>query len=460
MSESQSSPLINEDEYVRTYSAQFGSDRTADAQACYGRNKELLDLGMLGLCEEMQGVFWRIRMFSQKPFPVFILGETGTGKELAAKAMHSLDATRSGRPFVSLNCSGLSPYLLESELFGHAKGSFTGAAAEHAGYFEEANGGVLFLDEIGDMPIELQAKILRATNAEPSKPNELSFSRLGDTQQLHANIRLITAAQKLTDDKDRAVVREDLYARLSRLKISLPPLRQRLADFPLLVYAFFKRFNLSDPDEKVEYVTKDFVFSLFEEIQDFDAANLPSGPNIGATGGRIPSGVPVELKNTFPMNVRQLETAILDACIFASIIDGKRVAWMQSEQVPMTDLGRGRNRDLIIEILKKEIREGGVFKLDELLDLPVGSLKRSAAKDDWSGSVPTHTQYVILQYFDKVGPKFRDWESEYWKIMRYRHPKASNPELAKLSGVSVDTVRGKLKTFHNEKFVRTKRKKA
>ena len=175
-----------------------------------------------------------IRSYAVTDYPVLITGESGTGKELAANRVHEL-SNRRERPFVVQNCSAIPESLLESELFGHSKGSFSGAIADKVGLFEAAEGGTVFLDEIGDMPMSLQAKILRVIQNSEIKP-------LGQVRTKKVDIRIISATNKnIQEEVAKSIFRQDLYYRLSVLPLHLPPLRERREDISLLFRHFMKR---------------------------------------------------------------------------------------------------------------------------------------------------------------------------------------------------------------------------
>lgn len=193
--------------------------------------------GIIGNSDEMKAVFAIIDKAAQSDAPIIIFGESGTGKELVAKAIHDR-GKRSDGPYVQLNCAALNEALLESELFGHVKGSFTGAFRDRAGRFEAANGGDLFLDEIGDIPLSIQIKLLRVLETR-------QFERVGENTPISVDVRIITATNRnLLELIDQKRFREDLYFRINVIPIHLPPVRNRKEDIPLLVNTFINRLEI------------------------------------------------------------------------------------------------------------------------------------------------------------------------------------------------------------------------
>src|SRR6516165_2179162 len=183
---------------------------------------------LLGKAPAMQQVFRAIGRLSRSSVTVLITGESGTGKELVARALHE-HSPRSGRPFIALNTAAIPADLLESELFGHERGAFTGADTQRRGRFEQADGGTLFLDEIGDMSLPLQTRLLRVLA-------EGEFYRVGGQTPIHVDVRVIAAThQNLQERVQRGLFREDLYHRLNVIRIELPPLRARAEDIPELL---------------------------------------------------------------------------------------------------------------------------------------------------------------------------------------------------------------------------------
>src|SRR5438876_822321 len=191
--------------------------------------------GILGESAAIQEVLVKIEQMAPVTSTVLIEGESGTGKELVARAVHDLSPRR-GKAFIAVNCAALPETLLESELFGHEKGAFTGAAERRLGRFELANGGTIFLDEVGEMPPPTQVKLLRVLE-------DKSFFRVGGTQPINVDVRVIAASNRsLKEAVARGTFRDDLFYRLNVLSVYLPPLRERRSDIPLLVRTFIAEF--------------------------------------------------------------------------------------------------------------------------------------------------------------------------------------------------------------------------
>lgn len=197
---------------------------------------------ILGQSSEMREIYQRIGAVADSTANVIITGESGTGKELVARAIHQ-KSSRAAGPFVAVNCSAFPMEILENELFGHEEGAFTGALKEKPGCFELAHTGTLFLDEVCQMPLETQAKILRALE-------ERRFRRLGGKAEIAVDVRVISASnQKLEEAVAQEKLREDIYYRLSVVEIELPPLRERDGDLPLLMHEFLKMFAQKNAKE-------------------------------------------------------------------------------------------------------------------------------------------------------------------------------------------------------------------
>jgi len=212
---------------------------------------------MVGKNRRMREIYNLIEKVAPTPTSVLITGESGTGKELVARAVHSL-SPRNKAPFISLNCAGLPETLLESELFGHEKGAFTGAVALRKGRFELADHGTLFLDEVGEMPMSLQTKLLRVIQ-------ERSFERVGGSRTLKVDVRIIAATNKdLKEEVELGHFREDLYYRLNVVHIHLPPLRERVDDIPMLAAHFVVKFanELQRPNLRILPETVSFLSTL------------------------------------------------------------------------------------------------------------------------------------------------------------------------------------------------------
>jgi len=240
-------------------------------------NKKFGLENIIGESEPMQRVMDIVRQVAPSRATVLIQGESGTGKELLAKAIHQL-SPRSRRPMVTVHCAALSPTLLESELFGHEKGAFTGAHERRVGRFEQAEGGTLFLDEIGDIDKTIQVKLLRFLG-------ERTFERVGGNKTLMADVRIVAATNKnLKELVVAGEFREDLYFRLSVVELWAPPLRDRASDIPVLALSFLREFA----EENAKPV-RDFTADALESI----------------------------IRYAWPGNVRELRTAVEHAVVLA-----------------------------------------------------------------------------------------------------------------------------------------------
>ncbi len=238
---------------------------------------------MIGRHEKMRGIFNLISNVASSDATVLILGESGTGKELAARRVHELSSRSSG-PFIVLDCAAYPQTLLEAEMFGHEKGAFTGAVHARKGLFELANAGTLFLDEVGDVPLPSQVKLLRALQFR-------EFHRLGSETVTRVDVRVIAAtARNLREEIERGTFREDLYYRLHVIPITMPPLRERLSDLPLLVSHFMERLNGGAANKKIR-----------------------------------PGAMQVLFNHNWPGNIRELENAIEHAFILSGT-DGIKAA--------------------------------------------------------------------------------------------------------------------------------------
>jgi len=217
-----------------------------------------VDRELIGESVRFRAVLQQVRLVAPVDSAVLIQGETGTGKELIAEAIHN-QSRRAGGPFITMNCSAIPAGLLESELFGHERGAFTGAILQRIGRFQLAHKGTLFLDEIGDLPLELQPKLLRALQ-------EQDFERLGSSQTIHVDVRIVAATnQDLAQMVSERRFRAELYYRLNVFPIVLPPLRERALDIPALVRHFVRVYG-----ERMNKVVNDIPEYVIESLCAYD----------------------------------------------------------------------------------------------------------------------------------------------------------------------------------------------
>jgi two-component system, NtrC family, response regulator HydG len=241
--------------------------------------------GMIGACAPMQRVFELIANAARSDAPVIIFGESGTGKEMVARAIHDA-GSRSSRPYVKVNCAALNESLLESELFGHVKGAYTGAHRSREGRFEAAAGGDIFLDEIGDLPLSTQVKLLRVLE-------EKVVERVGDNRAIKVDVRIISATNRnLAALIAGGGFREDFYYRINVIPIHVPPLRERIEDIPLLARSFFNRILLKS-EKKIDGICKTAMDALVAYAWPGNVRELKSAFEfafVSCPGGMIEAG--------------------------------------------------------------------------------------------------------------------------------------------------------------------------
>jgi formate hydrogenlyase transcriptional activator len=296
-------PTVGEFECVRSYSGQ-----AIGAEQCFA--------GIIGQSPAIQKVLQQVAIVAPTDSTVLLHGETGTGKELIARAIHNVSSRRQ-RSFVRMNCAAIPTGLLESELFGHEKGAFTGAIMQKKGRFELADGGSLFLDEIGDISLELQPKLLRAVQ-------EREFERLGSARTIQVNVRMIAATHRdLRSMIGKNQFREDLFYRLNVFPIEIPPLRERREDIQLLVDHFVSRFSRR----------------MQKRIQSISKAAMEA------------------LVNTdWPGNIRELENFI-ERCVILTQGDELNVPYTELKRsagivVPVASSFQDAGRQVILDALK------------------------------------------------------------------------------------------------------------
>jgi DNA-binding NtrC family response regulator len=319
---------------------------------------------LIGTGSAMRDVFETIRKVAETDLTVLIRGGSGTGKELVAQALHQRSQRRT-RPFVAVNCAAISRELVESELFGHEKGAFTGADARRPGKFEAADGGTIFLDEIGDMAPETQAKVLRVSQ-------ERSFERVGGTQPIQVDVRIVAATHRdLEQEVQEGRFREDLYYRLRVVEIVLPPLRQRPEDIPLLAERFL--------DQIAERLTRER-----KRMSEEAVARL--------------------MRHPWPGNVRELRNAVEQATVLSSgarieaedlrldiLPSGAPPADFVDTSAPFRDAKQHAIEDFERSYLLRALREhgGNISRTAEAIGMVRQSLQQKIRElglrdEDWS----------------------------------------------------------------------------
>jgi Response regulator containing CheY-like receiver, AAA-type ATPase, and DNA-binding domains len=317
---------------------------------------------IVGTSAALKAVLNEVEVVAPTDSTVLIYGETGTGKELVARAIHNV-SSRSNRAFVKLNCAAIPSGLLESELFGHEKGAFTGAVAQKVGRFELAHGGTLFLDEVGDIPLELQPKLLRVLQ-------EQEFERLGSTRTIQVDVRLVAATNRdLAQMAAQKQFREDLYFRLNVFPIRIPPLRERAGDIPLLVRHFVEKYA-QRMNKRIETIPEEAMTAL--------------------------------CRYTWPGNIRELQNFIERAVILTPDSVLKIQISQLQDSIPVTSTVPNTLEDFEREHILQTLREtGGVIGGRNGAAARLG-LKRTTlfSKMEKLG-ISRHTKYTVLTEKEK-----------------------------------------------------------
>ncbi len=264
---------------------------------------------IIGVSRALQDVFKIVGRVARSDAPVLVTGESGTGKELVARAVHEYSPRRKAE-FLAINCGAIPENLLESELFGHEKGAFTGAIAKRAGRFEQADGGTLFLDEIGDMPLSVQVKLLRVLQ-------DGTFSRVGSNETLSADARIVAATNKnLADEVVAGRFREDLYYRLNVVEVKLPPLRERPEDIPLLAEFFLQRLTRKNGMARIR-LSDEAIARLQEHRWTGNVRELENtiarACALASSNVLLPGDIPLAVAPGGDKNLRQQLDRLLDA---------------------------------------------------------------------------------------------------------------------------------------------------
>ncbi len=349
------------------------------------KNEDYFDTLIVGKSKAMQDIFKTIGRLSHNNLTVLILGESGTGKELVARAIH-LNSIRAEKPFVVVNTPSVPSELLESELFGHEKGSFTGANERRDGKFVQANGGTIFLDEIGDMPLKLQSKLLRTIQ-------EKEVERIGSDKPIKIDVRIIAATNKnLKAMVKDAKFREDLYYRLNVIEINMPPLRERKSDIYILVAFFIKKLSkeMGIPEKQVDSKAISFLHSY-----------------------------------NFPGNIRELENAVRRAMVMSS-----SSVLMPEDFEEIINTGKS----VAVESEAQKPQDRVVKEIDSFEGIIRGKIKSYLEK--------TKDSSLNDVYKTIIGTTEKTVIEEILNICKYNQIKAS-----KLLGINRNTLRKKINEY-------------
>jgi DNA-binding NtrC family response regulator len=314
---------------------------------------------MIGISRALQEVFKLVGRVARSDAPVLIVGESGTGKELVAKAVHEY-SPRQQQEMITINCGAIPENLLESELFGHEKGSFTGAIARRAGRFEQADGGTLFLDEIGDMPLSIQVKLLRVLQ-------DGTYSRVGANETLKTDVRIVAATHKnLAEEVAGGRFREDLYYRLNVVEIKIPALRERLEDIPLLAEFFLQRITRKNGMARIR-MSAEAVATLQSHDWPGNVRELENtiarACALASSQILLPADIPLA---SAPRRTVASFVAAMDQLINAAPLGVDLLEWLTSE--------------LTGRILERS--EGNFIEAARILNLPLAELRKRLRRDE------------------------------------------------------------------------------
>ncbi len=310
---------------------------------------------IIGQSQKMQEVFSLVENVANSDSTILINGETGTGKGLIAKAIHN-HSNRRHKPFISINCGAIPENLLESELFGHVRGAFTGATSPKLGKFEVADGGTIFLDEIGDMSSDLQVKILRVLE-------EKEFEQVGGCKTKKIDVRIIAATHRdLEEEVQKGNFREDLFYRLYVIPIMLPPLRERKSDIPLLIHHFLNEFNIKNNRNVtgISEAAMEIIMSHCWKGNVRELKNMVEGLVVLKGEGEVgPSDLPKKItKRDAPINLPKVDLSAEGICLSTAVSEFEKnlivqclehTQWVKKKAAKLLQV----NRTTLVEKIKR-----------------------------------------------------------------------------------------------------------